>query len=54
MDSEKMKRVGLYLDKDLVKHAARLDLRKFLMVIMMIRSGYVSKLVVFFVAEEVV
>ncbi len=33
---------------------ARLDLKKYLTVIMMIRSGYVSKLVVFFVAEEYV
>ena len=54
MDSENMKRVGLYLDKDLVKRAAKLDLKKFLTDIMMIRSGYVSKLVVFFVAKEVV
>ena len=54
MDSENMKRVGLYLDKDLVKRAAKLDLKKFLTDIMMIRSGYVTKLVVFFVAKEVV
>ena len=39
MDSENMKRVGLYLDKDLVKRAAKLDLKKFLTDIMMIRSG---------------
>ena len=54
MDSENMKRAGLYLDKDLVKLAAKLDSKKYLTVIMMIRSGYVSKLVVFFVAKEVV
>ena len=54
MDSENMKRVGLYLDKDLVKRGEKLDSKKFLTVIMMIRSGYVSKLVVSYVAEEVV
>ena len=54
MDSENMKRVGLYLDKDLVNRAEKLDSKKYLTVIMMIRSGYVSKLVVSCVAEEVV
>lgn len=54
MDSENMKRVGLYLDKDLVNRAEKLDSKKFLTDIMIIRSGYVSKLVVFFVAKEVV
>ena len=39
MDSENMKRAGLYLDKDLVKRAAKLDSKKYLTVIMMIRSG---------------
>ena len=44
MDSENMKRVGLYLDKDLVKRAAKLDSKKYLTVIMMIRSGFITNL----------